>query len=164
MIIQPPTQSIFATLLGAGRRFGERTREQSKELTGELRHSCSTALQSLNSLRQYDRKQLMRMIPRAIGHLLLVTYVKRPLALLRSGIGKRTAWFMITGMLPLLLALSVILLPSLIFDSPHSHAYYFFARTLTGDPLSLLPVLIGLGAMSTIFYFPPAKIETEEGG
>jgi len=164
MIAQPPTQSIFATLWLAGRRIGERTREQSKELTGELRHSCNAAAQSISSLRQYDRKELVRKIPRAFGHLLHETYVKRPLALLHTGIGKRTAWFMITGMLPLLLALSVILLPSVIFDSPQSQAYYFFARTLAGDPISLLPVLIGLVAISSVLYFPAAKPKTEEVG
>lgn len=162
MITQPPTQSIFATLLGAGRRFGIRTCKQSKELSGELRHSCSTAAHSIGSLRQYDRKELLRRLPRALGHFLLETYVRRPLFLLREGIGKRTAWFMIVGLMPLMLALAIILLPTMIFDSPQNQAYYYFARILAFDPLSMLPVLIGIVAMSTMFYFPPAEPSKEE--
>ena len=162
MISQPTTQSIFDTLLVAGRCFGERTREESKVLTGELRHSCSTVAHSISSLRQCDRKQLLLKIPRAFGHLLLETYVKRPLALLRTGIGMRTAWFMITSMLPLVLALGVILLPPIIFDSPQHQVYYFSARILATDPVSLLPVLIGLITMNTMLYLPPAKPKTQE--
>jgi hypothetical protein len=162
MITQPPTQSIIATLLGAGRRFGRRTRRESRKLSSELRVSCSSAAKSLSSLRQYDRKTLLRKIPAAIGHLVLETYVTRPLALLKGGIGKRTAWFMITGLLPLLLALAVILVPAMVFDSPQNQAYYFFARTLAFDPVSVLPILIGIIAMGVMFYFPPAGAPTDE--
>ena len=162
MIIHSPIVSIFANLLGAGRRLGERTRRQSRQLSGELRQSCNSAVRSLQSLRQFDRRQLIREIPRAIGHLLRETYVNRPAALLRSGIAKRTAWFMVAGSLPLLIALSVILLPTLIFDSPQCRAYYFFARTLIGDPFSLLPVLLGFVAVTTILHFPPAEPRTGE--
>jgi hypothetical protein len=157
MATQSPSQSILATLLGAGRQFGERTCQESKELSTQFRQSCSTAAKSLNTLRQHDRKVLMRKVPAAVGRFLFDTYVKRPLALLQIGMGKRTAGFMITGLVPLLLAVATMLLPLLIFSSPQSEAYYYFARTLAFDPISLLPVLIGIIVMGALFRFPPAE-------
>ena len=164
MITQHPPESIFATLLGARRQFGAPDPRKSKTLSSEFRSSCSNAIGAIRALRQHGWKPMLWKIPLACCRVLVETYITRPIALLRKGIGKRTAWFMLAAMLPLGLALAVTLLPPLIFDSPVSQAYYFFAHTLACDPMSLLPILIGWITMSTTFHLPgasPSPVEEE---
>jgi hypothetical protein len=158
---------VLTNLLGAGRRLREGTRRHSRkwseEIIQELHRCCDSAANTVRSLHGRDFKSKLLTLLAIFGRFMRETYLDKPVRLLRQGFGKRTACFMIAGVLPLFTALVMIVVPAMIFSSPQSRSYYHFARTLAYDPASMLPVLLGLITLTVMLRMPPSK-RVQHGG
>lgn len=159
--------SFLNSLRGAGRRLGQGTVRQSKlwsaQLNQQLHHCRDNASQTLRSLRGRDLKDKLRTLLSMFGHFIRETYLDKPARLIRQGFSKRTACFMIAGILPLFMAVAMMLVPAMVFSSPQSRSYYHFARTLAFDPASLLPLMLGLVTLTVMLRMPPRK-RVQHGG
>jgi hypothetical protein len=147
-------RSARSALLKAGRQVTERTRRLSEEWSDEFRHCCEHAGTAARSLRGLDPKSRTRTLLGMVKHFLRETYIDRPLQMVRGGLSRRAAWFMIVGQLPLVIGLAMIAIPKAVFSSPESRAYYHFADTLAGEAVSLLPVMLGLVTLTILLHLP----------
>jgi len=74
-------------------------------------------------------------------------YVDGFKALVAGEYNNRQALLIIVATIPVLLSVAMLVVPTVLFPTPEHQAFYHFARTLSGDSASMVPVVIG--AVST---------------
>ncbi|MGB6222754.1 hypothetical protein [Haloferula sp.] len=84
---------------------------------------------------------------KATGIFLKSCYVDGFLALVAGHYTRRQAAMIIAGSLPTILGAMMITVPGILFPTPGHQAFFHFGNTLSCDPTSLIPVV--LGAIST---------------
>lgn len=85
---------------------------------------------------------------RKISGALKLTFWSGPRLLFTSHLSLRTAGFMIAAAVPAIVCTTVMTVPSLLFTTPESNAYFYFGRILQSDPVSWIPM--GVAAFCSI--------------
>ncbi len=80
---------------------------------------------------------------RILGTFLKISYVDGLRAILFGRFTRRQATFVIVAIVPLLLTVFMLTVPSFLFQTERHNAYYYFARILSSEPASLIPFLLG---------------------
>jgi hypothetical protein len=78
-------------------------------------------------------------------------FIDGPKLLLKGKFSRRAAFFLTIGALPALMGVAYILLPDVLFPTPQHNAFFHFAKVVSSDVASLIP--IGIGLIATIFSF-----------
>jgi hypothetical protein len=154
MNVQPTHQFLTSAVLTSACRFRQAVRHQATEWSAQLSRLLIERRIALRALRHQDRKTATRDLGRAVGQFLCDTFLRSPARMLRTPVGKRTAGFMLAGLIPLLAACSLVALPGLIFNHPEQRAYFFFARVLQSDAASLVPFALGMLSLVAALRFP----------
>lgn len=77
-----------------------------------------------------------------------------PRALIEARYGKRQAVVLMLGSIPSILALILLTVPAFLFPTPEHRAFYQFAWSLTHEPVSFLPMLIGIVTLALCLRIP----------
>jgi hypothetical protein len=78
-------------------------------------------------------------------------FIDGPRMLLTGRFTRRAGAFMVASALPSILTALFLTVPGMLFHTPEHHAFFHFAKTLEGDGVSMLPVI--LGTLSSLFSF-----------
>ncbi|MEK7952092.1 hypothetical protein [Luteolibacter soli] len=81
-------------------------------------------------------------------------FIDGPRLLLTGRFSHREAAFIAISALPALLALGLITLPALLFDSPQQNAFYHFGQYLKGENTAMMPMALGVISALFSFRFP----------
>jgi len=99
--------------------------------------------------------------PRKRGLLWQIS-IQGPRLLLTSRISLKCAAMMAALCMPALLCWTILTIPSLIFQSPHQQAYYYFSKTLNEDPTRWFVLLLA-GACAIFSLAVPAALPLRKG-
>jgi hypothetical protein len=88
-------------------------------------------------------------LPRLNGEYFRNWFIDGPRLLLKGKFSRRAAAFMIVAAIPAIAAVLFMTLPGLLFPTPAHNAFFYFAKGVTSDIASLVPLALGL--LSTIF-------------
>jgi hypothetical protein len=78
-------------------------------------------------------------------------FIDGPKLLLKGKFSRRAGLFLVIGAMPALMAAAYIIVPDILFPTPQHNAFFHFARTVSSDVASLIPLCIGV--IATIFSF-----------
>jgi hypothetical protein len=81
-------------------------------------------------------------------------FIDGPRLLLKGKFSRRAGLFLVIGAMPALMAAAFLILPDILFPTPQHHAFFHFARAVSGDVASLIPVAIGVVASLFSFRLP----------
>lgn len=101
--------------------------------------------------RENRRRQVTveEIIPRLNGEFFRNWFIDGPRLLLKGKFSRRAAGFMIIAAIPAIAAVLFLTVPGLLFPTPAHNAFFYFAKGVTGDIASFVPLALGL--ISTIF-------------
>jgi hypothetical protein len=88
------------------------------------------------------------------GQFFRTWFIDGPRLLLTGRFTHREAMFIAISALPALLAVALITLPALLFNSPQQNAFYHFGQCLKGENASLIPMVFGVVSSLFSFRFP----------
>jgi hypothetical protein len=78
-------------------------------------------------------------------------FINGPKLLLKGKFSRRAAVFLAIGAMPALLGAAYVILPDILFPTPEHNAFFQFARTVSSDVASLIP--LGIGVVASLFSF-----------
>jgi hypothetical protein len=78
-------------------------------------------------------------------------FIDGPRLLLKGKFSRREGLFLAIGAMPALMAAAYLTLPDILFPTPQHHAFFHFARAVSSDIASLIPV--GIGVLASLFSF-----------
>ena len=78
-------------------------------------------------------------------------FIDGPKLLMKGKFSRREGVFLAIGALPALMGAAYIILPDFLFPTPQHNAFFHFARTVSHDVASLIP--LGIGVLASLFSF-----------
>ena len=78
-------------------------------------------------------------------------FIDGPRLLLKGKFSRRAAVFLTIGAMPALMGAAYVILPDVLFPTPQHNAFFHFARTVSSDVASLIP--LGIGVIASLFSF-----------
>ena len=128
--------------------FATLSRFSSLASLGERLPTRDLVARSLSSLRN------PRALLEDLGEFLRICYTDGVRALIAGKYSRRQAAYIMISALPALLGVALVTVPALLFPNPGNQALYHFAHTLSNDPASLLPTVIGTISTTLGFRLP----------
>ena len=78
-------------------------------------------------------------------------FIDGPRLLLKGKFSRRAGIFLAIGAMPALMGAAYVILPDVLFPTPQHNAFFHFARTVSSDVASLIP--LGIGVVASLFSF-----------
>lgn len=78
-------------------------------------------------------------------------FIDGPKLLLKGKFSRRAGFFLTVGAMPAFMAAALLTIPDILFPTPQHNAFFHFARAVSGDVASLIPV--GIGVIASLFSF-----------
>jgi len=118
----------------------------SEESAVAAEDSLEPAEKRENRRRQVTVEDIM---PRLNGEFFRNWFIDGPRLLLKGKFSRRSAAFMVVAAIPAVAAVLFMTIPGMLFPTPAHNAFFYFAKGVTSDVASFVPLALGL--LSTIF-------------
>ncbi len=83
------------------------------------------------------------------GEFFRTWFIDGPKLLMKGKFSRRSAVFIAAAAIPAIAAALFLILPGILFPTPQHHEFFHFAKVITRDAVTLIPVAIGV--ISTLF-------------
>jgi hypothetical protein len=81
-------------------------------------------------------------------------FLAGPRAVIEARYSPAQAWILILATLPSILGVLAMKIPSVLFPTEGHRAFFLYAHTVATDPLSLVPVVLGIVTLLLSFRIP----------
>ena len=85
----------------------------------------------------------------SVGEFFRSWFIDGPKLLLKGKFSRRAAVFMAVAAFPAIAAALFLTVPGMLFPTPQHNQFFHFAKVISGDSITLIPVAIGV--LSSIF-------------